>query len=602
MAKGERNNEIRAAQAQSKVHFEDDTHRAALEDNPETISVSFRTWIAIFCMSASFGPAVALSFTCVASIVVQVSRELGNDVDFAWVVGAWSLATACSFSIAGPLSDVFGRKILILGGQFTVLVGAIVGATAQSVASLIAAETVVGLGGGFVFVAYSGVPEMLPNKWRSVGVGILEGGIMIPWGSFIVLLANVLYEYATWRWIFYICIIVESISFVGTAFFYNPVSRPRGDYDKTRWQQFIEVDWLGLGLFVVGLAVCLVGLTWAGSKDHPWDGASTLAPILLGVATIAAGFAYNFTIAKNAIFPLKLFKMWRGFLCICVVLFISGMNFNALSALFPQGSMYMFSTDGVEIGLLSLPNNIVSTLVSVVLPIFAHKIGHIKWLFVIGMAFQLIFIAASAATTNPNNKMAWAFVPAFGVPMFLMVTILGYAIASLHVPYSHLGVAMGLLGTFRSAGGAVGNAIFNTIFQNKFSTFSGEEIPRAAIAAGLNPADLGAIIPGTITYNLGVPYVASLGSIEGMTPAIAETLRSAVRLAYGRAFQFVFYITIPFGVVALAASFMVEDPTPYMTNHIQSAMGAPDIDALSLKEAGETEEHIEAVQEPKTIG
>lgn len=132
-------------------------------------------------MSASFGPAVALSFTCVASIVVPISRDLGQDVDFAWIVGAWSLATACSFSIAGPLSDVFGRKILVIGGQATVLVGSIVGATAQSVKSLVAAETVVGLGAGFVFVAYAGVPEMLPNKWRSVGTGILEGGIMIPW-------------------------------------------------------------------------------------------------------------------------------------------------------------------------------------------------------------------------------------------------------------------------------------------------------------------------------------------------------------------------------------------------------------------------------------
>lgn len=421
-------------------------------------------------------------------------------------------------------------------------------------------------------------------------------------GSFNVLFANILLKYATWRWIFYISIIVESISFVGTAFFYNPVSRPRGDYDKTRWQQTLEVDWLGLAFFTTGLATCLVGLTWAGSTGHPWHGASVLVPMLLGIAVLAAGFAYDFTIAKNPIFPLRLFKLWRGFLCICIVLFISGMNFNSLSALLPQGSLYMFTTNGIEIGVLALPNNIVSIVVSVIIPIFAHKIGHIKWLFVIGMALQVIFIGASAATVNPNNKMAWAFVPAFGVPMFLMVTILGYAIASLHVPYSLLGVAMGLLGTFRSAGGAVGNAIFNTIFQTKSKTYAGEEISRAAIAAGLNPADLGAIISGTITYNVGAPYAASLGSIEGMTPAIAETLQHAVRHAYGRAFQFVFYITIPFGVVALLASLMVEDPTPYMTNHTQAAMEAQPADGLSAKEAGDTEhEHIEAIPEPKRI-
>ncbi|KAH6676998.1 fungal trichothecene efflux pump [Plectosphaerella plurivora] len=552
-------------------------------------------------MSASFGPAVALGFTSIASIVVQVSRDLGDDADFAWVVGAWSLATACSFSLAGPLSDVFGRKSLILSGQAIALIGAIVGATAQSVASLIAAETVIGLGAGFIFVAYAGVPEMLPNKWRSVGVGILEGGIMVPWGSVGVLLANALYEFASWRWIYYLGIIVEAIALVGTAYFYRPTSRPRGDYDKTRWQQFKEVDWTGLSLFTLGLATCIVGLTWGGSPAHPWDSASTLVPILVGAAGVAAAFVYDFNFAKNPIFPIELFKMWRGYMSIGVGLIISGMNFHAMAALHPQGSLFMFTSDGVQIGLISLPMNIISFIVSVLIPIFAHKIGHIKWQFVAGMTLQVIFLGASAATTNPNNKWAWAFVPGIGVPMFLMVTILGYAIASLHVPYTHLGVATGLLGTFRSAGGAIGNAIFNTVFQDKFRTFSGEEIPRAAIAAGLNPADLGAIIPGSIVFNLGVPN--ALDGIEGMTPAIADALRVAVRNAYGRAFQFVFYITIPFGVLAVIASLWVEDPTPYMTNHIQSAMDTPSDEKLAGK-AGSEEgvEHFESTPEAKTIG
>lgn len=132
-------------------------------------------------MALSFGPAVGLSFVCVASIVVQITNELGDASQLPWVVGAWSLATACSFSLGGPFSDIFGRRSIILAGQVVVLIGNIVGGTAQNTQSIIAAETLVGLGTGFVFVAYAGVPEMLPNKWRSLGLGILEGGIAIPW-------------------------------------------------------------------------------------------------------------------------------------------------------------------------------------------------------------------------------------------------------------------------------------------------------------------------------------------------------------------------------------------------------------------------------------
>ncbi|KAI8663428.1 MFS domain-containing protein [Fusarium keratoplasticum] len=604
MAKDVERNLRRAEDARAAIEFEDDPHRAALEDDPEHTEVSFKTWLAIFSMAASFGPAVGLGFTVVAAVVVQITNDLGNDADLAWVVGAWSLSTACSFSLGGPLSDIFGRRDLILGGQAVVMIGCIVGGVAKNVATLIASETVIGLGTGFVFVAYAGVPEMLPNKWRALGVGILEGGIMVPWGMVGVLLGAALLEYASWRWIFYLGIIVEGLALVGTALCYWPTSRPRGDFDKTRWQQFKEVDWIGLSLFTLGLATALVGLTWGGSPDHPWKSASSIVPIVLGVAVVALAFVYDFNFAKAPLFPAKLFRMWRGFVVLLIGLFISGMNFHAMSALFPQGSLFMFTTDSIQIGLISLPTNLISTIVGALVPICAHRIGHIKWLFAAGMAFQAIFMGASAATVNPNNRWAWTFVPAFGVPMFLMVTILGYAIASLHVPHSHLGVAMGLLGTFRSAGGAVGNAIFNTVFQDKFRAFSGEEITKAALASGLNAADLGAIIPGTIAHNLGVPH--SLDGIEGMTPAIAETLRSAVRLAYGRSFQFVFYITIPFSVIALICSFWVEDPEPYMTNHVQSAMNNRVNEKVGLKDGlsqdGIEVENVERAREPNTIG
>ncbi|KAM0188481.1 hypothetical protein ACHAPI_010587 [Fusarium lateritium] len=553
------------------LELEDDPHHAAIEFNPSTQpKVGSRVWIAIFSMALSFGPAVGLPFVSVASIIEQITRDLGDQAKLPWVVGAWSVSTACSFSLGGPFSDLFGRRNIILAGQAIVLVGNIVGGTAQSTSSLIAAETLIGFGTGFVFVSYAGVPEMLPNKWRSLGLGILEGGIAMPWAVISVILSNALYEYATWRWLFYMAIIVEAVAFVGTATFYWPTSHPRGDFEKTRWMQFREIDFVGLGLFISGLATFLLGLTWGGTAEHPWKSAGTITPIVLGFAVITAAFGYDFYWAKSPMFPYQLFAIVRGYLLILVVLFIAGMNYHALASLLPQGSLYMFTTDGIQIGVLSLPNTIMQGVAGCLIPLFSHKIGYIKWQFVVGTVFQAVFIAACAATVNPNHKLAWAFVPAFGVPMFVLITILGYAIASLHVPHSRLGVALGLVGTFRSTGGAVGNAIFNTIFTDKFRLYSGEEISSAALSNGFSPSDLAAIIPGTIQHNLGVPN--ALTGIPGMTPALEEILRTAVRTAYGRAFQFVFYITIPFSVISVICALFVEDASAFMTNHVQSAM------------------------------
>lgn len=220
-----------------------------------------------------------------------------------------------------------------------------------------------------------------------------------------VILGNALYQYTSWRWLFYIGIIVEVLAFVGTAFFYWPTTHPRGDFDIPRRKQFQQIDWIGLALFTLGLATALVGINWGGSS-YPWKSAGIIAPIVLGFIVLSGAFAYDFRWAKVPIFPMKLFVIVCGFLIVLVVLFISGMNFHTMSALLPQGSLFMFTTDGIEIGPLSLPNTIMIGVAGVLVPLLSHKIGYIKWQFIVAATLQAIFIAISAATVNPNYKLA----------------------------------------------------------------------------------------------------------------------------------------------------------------------------------------------------
>ncbi len=69
-------------------------------------------------------------------------------------------------SLGGGLSDIFGRRYIIMLGQVLNIVGAIVSATAQKTTHVISGSAIVGFGAGLVFVAYAGIPEILPNKYR----------------------------------------------------------------------------------------------------------------------------------------------------------------------------------------------------------------------------------------------------------------------------------------------------------------------------------------------------------------------------------------------------------------------------------------------------
>lgn len=136
----------------------DDPHRAALEDNPEhaeklTLSVALS---ALF-LGTSFSGPIIFGFILVTPILVQLSNILGGaNIDF-WIPSGWGAAAAVGFSIAGRLSDIFGRRYVILAGQALTIVGGAVACTANTMNQLIAGVVLLGAAIGMVSVAYAGM-------------------------------------------------------------------------------------------------------------------------------------------------------------------------------------------------------------------------------------------------------------------------------------------------------------------------------------------------------------------------------------------------------------------------------------------------------------
>ena len=291
---------------------------------------------------------------------------------------------------------------------------------------------------------------------------------------------------------------------------------------------------------------------------------------MIGVFVLGAMVVYDAKIASNPTYPLSLLIKFRSFGSLMVVVFVAGMAFYPMNSLLPRGYYFLFTTDPIEIGKFSIPIQIVQLWAALFAPMLAHKLGHVKWQIILALITLTLFQGLSAIAVYPNNKWRFIFIPAFGVSMFPWITVLAYAIASLHIPHSTLGLGMGLLGSVRAAGGAVGNAILNTVLTNRFNLYVGPAVVDTALEHGLEPRYLPQIIPNTIEYNLGLPN--NLTHIPGMTPAIVEALRVSVRESYGHAYKIVFYVTIPFTVVALVCSLFIEDPTRYMTNHTQFSM------------------------------
>ena len=154
----------------------------------------------------------------------------------------------------------------------------------------------------------------------------------------------------------------------------------------------------------------------------------------------------------------------------------------------------------------------------------------------------------------------------FGLSCFTWVTTLAYVSSGLFVPHDELGVSAGLIGTFRSAGGSVGNAVFSTILNSIINKQLGPRIAEAAIANGFSASQLSALIPAVIENAVGVPD--AFANIPSATPAVIQATAQVFKDTYAYAFRRVFLSTIPFGVIGLLAAWFVKDPSHLLNNDV----------------------------------
>lgn len=274
----------------------------------------------------------------------------------------------------------------------------------------------------------------------------------IPWGAGNVIFPALFLQNtkAGWRWIFYIALIYCGVSLVGIVLWYFPPSRPQYNYETSRWQDVKDIDYVGLVLYTGGLSVFLIGVSWGGSTAHPWDSASTIVPIVVGFVSLAACFAYDFVVPKNPLFPFPLFRLWREYTILLSVAFVSGMVFYSAVALFPQGALYMFTSDVIEIGVIQLTYGASAVVWGGILTLLMGKIGHYKIQIIVLLAMQTVFMGCMAAV--PNHKAGWMTMQFFAPGPFPMINIGTVVVAGLNVPLRYLGVALGVLNTFRSLG------------------------------------------------------------------------------------------------------------------------------------------------------
>ena len=150
-----------------EVREHNDPHTAALVDNPPDAKLTWSVVLSALFLGTSFVGPIIFGFILIAPVLVQLSGEIGGATVAFWILSGWAAAATVLFSLAGRLSDIFGRRNVLLAGQLMTVIGAIVAATAKTMNQVIAGEVILGAALGTVSVAYAGMYYLKPTPLSS---------------------------------------------------------------------------------------------------------------------------------------------------------------------------------------------------------------------------------------------------------------------------------------------------------------------------------------------------------------------------------------------------------------------------------------------------
>jgi MFS family permease len=243
---------------------------------------------------------------------------------------------------------------MVMGCNALGLIGCIIGGTAKNIDTLIGANLLNGIAAAGQLSFGIVLGELVPNKQRGPIV-TLAFSSSLPFAVFGPLIARLFIERtsAGWRWSYYIGIIFSVIALVLFQFLYHPPTYDQLHvHGKTKMQQFKELDFIGIFLFIAGVILFLIGLSWGGTT-YPWKSAAVLCTILIGALLLVAFVCYEGFFCKGqALMPPRLFKN-IGFVGIVGVAAIAAMVYYALTVLWPTILGSIYTTDSLKIGLAS---------------------------------------------------------------------------------------------------------------------------------------------------------------------------------------------------------------------------------------------------------
>jgi EmrB/QacA subfamily drug resistance transporter len=506
----------------------------------------------------------ALDQTIVGVALPRITTDLrATNELYVWSITIYLLTSTITGPFYGKLSDLYGRKPLLMIGVSLFLIGSALSGLSGSMEQLILFRGIQGLGAGALFpIALAVIGDMFTPAERGKYQGLFGAVFGI---SSIVgpLLGGWLTDNISWHWIFWVNLPIGAVALYVIWRLLPKAHRAGARHD---------LDYLGAFVFTIAISALLIGLTYKGVNDpatnrpYEWTDPIVGGAIALGLL-LGAVFMWVESRAKEPIVPPALFRN-RVYAVSIAATFLASFGFFGAIVFLPRWFQVVRGISPTESGLQSLALLAGLILSSIASGAIISRTGRYKWLMsgaLAVMALGMLLLTQLRADTPLPMLWLWMFITGVGIGP----TLAGFTIVIQNaVSFRELGVATSNLTFFRQIGGSIGLAIVGTLF----ATTYGERLPVQLAANGVpqpfvQPLTDAINQQASQTSGAGVDLAAAL---REFLPPQAQPFVDGIVLAIHQAFSIAvadsFWLGVGAAVVATVVAVIALKELPLRTS------------------------------------
>lgn len=413
-------------------------------------------------MSAMF--LVALDQTIISTALGKIVEDFKSFSSLTYVVTAYMLTSTVTVPIAGKMSDVFGRKKILLSGVVIFILGSFASGAAATIDQLIWSRAFQGIGGGIIMAnAFTIIGDLFSpkerGKWQGLigavfGLSSVIGPLL---GGFLTDPHNIFGLVTNWRWTFLINV---PIGLVSLAVILRAMPRIKHDHKPS-------IDWLGAGFIATAISSLLLAVDNTdkifASIIDAGTSLMTVRVVLYSIFIISTlAFIAVERRAEEPILPLSFFRH-KTFSMMVTSMLLFGAAFLGAILYLTQFNQQVFGADATKSGMMLLPMILGLSGTAATMGRIISNTGKYKAPLVAGLSVAAAGVFLLSFLTPTTSYWYEAVVMFFvgaglgaAMPIFTLVVQNEFT-------QKDLGAATSSVQLFRGLGSTIGTAVLGTM-------------------------------------------------------------------------------------------------------------------------------------------